>query len=55
MKSATIRTQAHSRPNCPYPNAATRNEIMNKFVDNLLISAMVFAAVTVFVFLLTLA
>lgn len=44
-----------TQPNLPYPNAATRREIMNKFVDNLLIAAMVVAAVTVFLFLVTLA
>lgn len=55
MKTATVRTSATSRPHMPYPNAATRREIMNKFLDNMLIAAMVFAAVTGFVFFLTLA
>lgn len=52
MKTATIRT---ARPSAPYPNAATRRQILEKFVDNLLIAAMVVAAVTVFLFLITLA
>lgn len=55
MKSATAYTQAPSRPHIPYPNAATRREIMNKFLDNMLVAAMVFAAVTAFLFFLTLA
>lgn len=55
MKTATLRTTAPSRSHIPYPNAATRREIMNKFLDNMLIAAMVFAAVTAFVFFLTLA
>ena len=55
MKTATISTKISSRPNIPYPNAATRQEIMNKFVDNLLIAAMVFATVTAFLFFFTLA
>jgi hypothetical protein len=52
MKTATYRD---TRPSLPYPNAATRREVMNKFLDNLLIAAMVVAAVTVFLFLVTLA
>ena len=39
------------RPNLPYPNAATRREVLNKFLDNLLIAAMVVASATVFLFL----
>ena len=50
MKSTTL-----CKPAFPYPNAATRREVMNKFLDNLLIAAMVVAAVTVFLFLVTLA
>lgn len=45
MKSAVYQA------NLPYPNAATRRELVNKFLDNLLIAAMVVAAVTAFVFL----
>ena len=52
MKSAVYHT---NRPNLPYPNAATRKELVNKFLDNLLIAAMVVAAVTVLVFLAALA
>lgn len=55
MKSATVHTAVSSRPSIPYPNAATRREMMNKFLDNMLIAAMVFAAVTAFLFFLTLA
>lgn len=29
-----------SRPNIPYPNAATRKEIIHKFLDTLLVGAM---------------
>lgn len=52
MKTAVYHA---NRPNLPYPNAATRRELVNKFLDNLLIAAMVVAAVTVFVFLAALA
>lgn len=52
MKTAVYRA---NHPNLPYPNAASRREVMNKFLDNLLIAAMVVAAVTVFVFLAALA
>ena len=55
MKSATVHTHAPSRSHIPYPNAATRYEVMHKFLDNLLITAMVLAAVTAFLFFLTLA
>ena len=55
MKTATISAKVPSRPNIPYPNAATRREIMNKFLDNMLVAAMVFAAVTAFLFFFTLA
>ena len=52
MKTALYR---NTRPNLPYPNAATRREVLNKFLDNLLIAAMVVASVTAFLFLATLA
>lgn len=55
MKQAMIyHTDYLSRPVVPYPNAATRRQLLNKFVDGLLIAAMGVACVTVFVFMLTL-
>lgn len=42
--------QAH----LPYPNAATRKDILNKFLDKLLIAATSTAITTGFLFLLTL-
>lgn len=37
MKTATIhRNDAKMRPNIPYPNAATRKELLHRFLDLLL-------------------
>lgn len=56
MKTAVIdRSAFANRPNLPYPNAATRREILRKAVDYLLLVAMGLAAMTVALFLLTLA
>lgn len=55
MKTATAQVKRNTHTNTPYPNAATQYEIINKFVDKLLTAAMVFAAVTIFLFLFTLA
>lgn len=51
MKAATIyRRMPVKCEALPYPNAATRRELMNKFVDLLLVSAMgiAFAAIVLF-------
>ena len=56
MKTATVyRSDYTKRPSLPYPNAATRREMLNKLIDYLLIGAMGVAAVTVVLFFLTLA
>lgn len=40
MKTAVAkRPNFHTMPNIPYPNAATRQEILHKFLDLLLIAA----------------
>lgn len=55
MKQATVtHTDFLSRPVVPYPNAATRRQLLNKIVDGLLIAAMGVACVTLFAFMLTL-
>ena len=56
MKSVTVyRSDLTKRPNLPYPNAATRQKMFEKLIDQLLIVAMGIAAVTVVLFLLLLA
>ena len=41
MKVSTIcHTDFKSRPSIPYPNAATRKELLHKFLDLLLVGAM---------------
>jgi len=52
MKTATIhRRDLNSLPNLPYPNAATRKELIHKFLDLALMAAIGagFAAVLLFV------
>jgi len=40
MKTTTVyRTDFMSRPSFPYPNAATRKEMLHKFLDLLLVGA----------------
>ena len=56
MKTLTAkRTNAQYRSAPLYPNAATRQETINKRMDQLLIGAMSVAAVVALLFLLTLA
>ena len=54
MKTATA-YQSKTQAYIPYPNAATRRELLNKFVDRLLAGAICVACVTVLLFLATLA
>lgn len=52
MKTATIRnTQAKPRPRIPYPNAATREELLHKLLD-LLISGVIGAGLAASLLLL---
>lgn len=51
MKAATVyRQMPVTRQGLPYPNAATRRQIMHRFVDLLLVSAIgiAFAAMVLF-------
>ena len=54
MKTATV-YQTKNRTYIPYPNAATRRELLNKFVDRLLAGAICVACVTALLFFATLA
>jgi len=54
MKTATYHTNK-TRQNFSYPNAATRRELLDKFVDHLLTGAICIACVTVLLFFVTLA
>ena len=51
MKTATI-TQNASRPTLPYPNAATRRQILNRFLDLLLTGAIGAAIAAMLLFLM---
>lgn len=44
-----------NKPAVPYPNAATRRQLLDKFVDQLLIGAIGVACVTALLFFMTLA
>lgn len=37
--TAVYRSDFKMRPNLPYPNAATRREVLSKFLDLLLVAA----------------
>ena len=54
MKTATA-YQTKTKTYIPYPNAATRQELLHKFVDRLLAGASCVACVTVLLFFVTLA
>lgn len=55
MKTATLRKHtAHTIPNLPYPNAASRKEIFNKVLDLLLVAAIGAGAAAILLFLLVL-
>lgn len=52
MKSITAyRTDLANRPNLPYPNAATKRQILDRFVELLLMGALGvgFAAIVLFI------
>lgn len=53
MKTATM-TQKINRPALPYPNAATRRQILNKFLDLLLTGAIGAAIAAMLLFLMVL-
>ena len=52
MKTAAYRT---NKTRIPYPNAASRQELLGKLVDHLLVGAIGIACVTALMFFVTLA
>lgn len=55
MKASVLtHTDYANRPNLPYPNAATRQEIFNKFLDLLLMAALGIGAAAILLFLVAL-
>lgn len=56
MKTAAIYRTVHpAMPSIPYPNAASRRQIVNKLVDLLLIAATSVGVAAILLFLLALA
>ena len=53
MKTATL-TQATKRPSLPYPNAATRRQLLDKFLNLLLTGAVGAAIAAMLLFLMVL-
>ena len=55
MKTVSAyRSDYAQRPNLPYPNAATRREMLNKVLDILLMAALGAGAAAILLFLLAL-
>lgn len=55
MKTTAIyQTDYANRPNLPYPNATTRRELVNNFLDLLLMGALGMGAAAILLFLLAL-
>lgn len=55
MKTTTVyRSDYANRPHVPYPNAATRREVLNKFLDLLMMAALGVGAAAIILFLLAL-
>lgn len=52
MKTATYRNNFWNQPYVPYPNAATRRQVLDKMIDRLLIAASCIGIVAVVMFLL---
>ena len=56
MKTATMkRTQINRTPVIPYPNAATRQELLHKFLDLVLVCAIGAGLAATLLFILALA
>lgn len=56
MKTAVVHHADFARkPNLPYPNAATRRQLLNRFIDLLLTAALGIGAAAIFLFILALA
>ena len=55
MKRTTVyRSDYANQPHVPYPNAATRREVLNKFLDLLMMAALGVGAAAIILFLLAL-
>ncbi len=55
MKAATARpADLAKRPNLPYPNAATKHQIVNRFIELLLMAALGVGAAAIILFILAL-
>ncbi len=55
MKTTAIyRTDYAPRPNLPFPNAATRKDILHRFLDLLLMGALGMGAAAILLFMLVL-
>ena len=55
MKTAVCRTTKNVRPAIPFPNAATRRQMVQKFLDLVLMSAISLGIAAIILFLLALA
>lgn len=56
MKTITYRsTDFANRPNIPYPNAATRRQILDRIVDLLMMAGLGIGAAAILLFLFALA
>jgi hypothetical protein len=56
MKTAVVnRTNLVTRPNLPYPNAATKRQVIDRFVELLLMATLGIGAAAIILFLLALA
>ncbi len=56
MKTVTARsTTISNRPHIPYPNAATRREILDRFVELLLMAGLGIGAAAIVLFIFALA
>lgn len=51
----TVCQHSVNKPAVPYPNAASRKQLLDKFVDQLLVGAIGVACVTALLFFMTLA
>ena len=52
MKTATYQSNFWNQPYVPYPNAATRRQVLDKMIDRLLIAVSSIGIVAVVLFLL---
>lgn len=56
MKTVTARrANLASRPNLPYPNAATKRQIIDRFIELLLMGALGIGSAAILLFILALA